>query len=408
MKWIKRIFWGYLSFGFAGSTVLEVYFMITSKDGFFPKSIVTLFLGIVAFFSFRVFLTTFNSGNKSGGPDDTFVTPEESAPIHAPEYSGRFSSKSKKDPETPDVIPFIKITTGSTDQINRSGQDEEYETPKGAQISYLDAQALEFWNKKRTDYAIPDYYSETAFGRNVKPALQRLLKDGYLELGDIRQRISLKTVPELKAILADRELKVSGIKKELVSRIISNFDEEELDDLFPINVYHLTKKGEDALLPYSIIRANNNHSLGLSHYRLFQAKEENPEETDDSILKYLLLEDVQASQERKDRSGYQNAIFRLARFLYETGNHSDSFEAFSLAYFMWTRNLADLQVANIAGQSAYMAKYLEDAGIACGYGLEEVLVRFKSSVSQKNPFGLASEQNICFSVNTLKNTLGVH
>ena len=90
--------------------------------------------------------------------------------------------------------------------------DENVITPKGAQISYLDARALNIWDGRRTDFEIPSHYSESAFGRNVGPALKRLLHGGYLDIGDIEESINLKKVPELKAILADKELKVSGNK----------------------------------------------------------------------------------------------------------------------------------------------------------------------------------------------------
>ena len=51
------------------------------------------------------------------------------------------------------------------------------------------------------------------------PALHRLLDGGYLEISDIETNISLKTIPDLKAILEEHELKATGKKGELVQRI---------------------------------------------------------------------------------------------------------------------------------------------------------------------------------------------
>lgn len=84
----------------------------------------------------------------------------------------------------------------------RIDPDENVPTLKGAEISYLDARALEFWNGKRSDFKIPTYYSNSAFGRNVGPALRRLLRGGYLQTGSIERSIGLKQVPELKEILS--------------------------------------------------------------------------------------------------------------------------------------------------------------------------------------------------------------
>lgn len=94
--------------------------------------------------------------------------------------------------------------------------DENVPSIKGVSISYLDAKALKFWDGRRTDFKVPDYYANSAFGRNVTPALTRLLSKGYLALGNIRKRIALKQVPELKVVLSEHELKVSGRKAELI------------------------------------------------------------------------------------------------------------------------------------------------------------------------------------------------
>lgn len=193
----------------------------------------------------------------------------------------------------------------SMDRTQSEEAPEETEPSISADLSYLDAQALKFWNKKRTDFVIPPYYAESAFGRNVGPALQRLLEKGYLGTGDMEQRIALKTVPELKAILAERELKVSGNKKELVARLIDNCDDDVLEALFPVNVYQITEAGKAALEPYSIIDDSESHALDFSHYRLLKAKAEHPEMENNIILARMLSSDLQHCYQTQDRSQYQ-------------------------------------------------------------------------------------------------------
>ena len=281
------------------------------------------------------------------------------------------------------------------------------EAPEGAEISYLDAKALEFWNNKKTDFEIPDYYSDSAFGRNVAPALERLLSAGYLELGGMEERISLKTVPELKAVLAERELKTSGNKKELVHRLLDNVDDDVLDELFPVSVYKITEKGWSALEPYSIIRANTVHSLGLSYYRLLNEKSKTPDEENNVILTRMLSEDIQQCYADQNRPKYQLYIDKTARFMREIREFDSSFECYSLSFFMWTMDVKDHDISRGDGQTFYMAKNLEEAGKLCCYNFETVVSKFKEVVSRVNPFALGSDENINYSVQKLRASLGV-
>lgn len=275
-------------------------------------------------------------------------------------------------------------------------------------LSYLDAKALRFWNKKRTDFVVPSYYSESAFGRNVGPALQRLLSCGYLSLGDMRQRISLKTVNELKAILSEHELKVSGNKPELIQRILDNFDNDRLELLFPVNTYKITEAGQKALAPYSIIEDNDAHSLGLSYYRLMEAKKAHPTDDNNAILTRLLSEDIQSCYEKQDRSRYQQVITTCGRFMEEIGHPDLAVECHALSFFVWTFTDKLLTGANLDQQNYYMAKNLERAGQMCGYDWDKLLSVIQETISKNNPFALGTPQNIDFAIQSFISALGMH
>ncbi len=154
---------------------------------------------------------------------------------------------------------------------------------------------------------LPNYY-KNAFGRNVEPALNRLLKGGYLNTSVLEDNISLKTVPELKAILAEHKLKASGKKAELGYRLLDNLPEYELRELFPVGVYRITEKGREALKPYSIIFKNNTHSLGFSYYRLLKEREKYPDKTDEAILTRMLSDDLQKCYQTGDQSRAQDIL----------------------------------------------------------------------------------------------------
>lgn len=300
-----------------------------------------------------------------------------------------------------DQTPRISFNNYSTPD-----DTEEY-TPPNTELTLQDAEALQFWNGKRTDYNVPPYYSQSAFGRNVCSSLNRLLDGGYLGFSDMEKRISLKTVPELKAILAERELKVSGNKGELIRRILDNLDEEHLEELFPVNEYVITSKGWEAIEPYLIIKDSEAHSLGLSKYRLMKARESYPEDDNNTIFTRLLSEDIQNCYQTGDKARYQNTITTTARFLKEIGEYKLSFECYSLSFFVWAMDAIEHQYSNPSAQAYYMCRNIEEAAQSCGYDFNKMIFEFSSVIQRVNPFALATSPNIEPAVGFIKTALGM-
>ena len=90
--------------------------------------------------------------------------------------------------------------------------------------------------------------------------------------------------------------------------------------MFPENVYHISEKGRQAMEPYSILRDNDAHALGLSYYRLMQAKEAQPDEENNVILTQLLSEDIQKCYQEQNRAAFQRVIGTTGRFMREVEN----------------------------------------------------------------------------------------
>ena len=276
-----------------------------------------------------------------------------------------------------------------------------------SELNLRDAEMLKFWSKKRTDFVIPPYYASSSFGRNVAPALSQFLADGYLRLGDGETRVSLYTVPELKAVLSARKLKVSGKKDDLVRRILENLSPQEIEAAFPVNAYVLTDKGRDALAPYSILDASDSHGLSFSHYRLIREKAASPHEEDCDILLRMLFEDLDRYHAEGAQESYQITAGHAARFLREIDRSEDAFECSAVSYFLWVMTLQSMQQSPPPIQAYHMAKGLEQSAVACGYSLEQMLSFFPKAVERTNPFSLATSANIALALQFLKDSLGL-
>lgn len=280
----------------------------------------------------------------------------------------------------------------------------------GATLTYLDAEALHFWHGKTTDYKIPDYYSGSAFGRNAGPALRRLLKDGYLRFADIEKSIYLKTVPELKAILAEHGLKTSGKKAELVYRLTNNLSQQELEILFPTSVYESTEKGDQELDAYSVVFASEALGFGIPYYRLLKEKKATPAAEDTDIILRILQQDLdnaQKSGNMANREAYRVRASEIGRFLKGLGRTDEAIEYFCLSFFLfWHRNTFELKANSIIAYG-YDAKRIDECGKLCGYSFNRTLEIFQSTLRKHNPFDLCTSQNIRKAVDVFRQSLAM-
>lgn len=326
---------------------------------------------------------------------------------------GKPSQPEKKESDELDRIlkDFRKELTATIPDmvtVRHVDPSEGVPTPKGASISYLDAQALKFWGGRHTDFKVPDYYSDSAFGRNVSPALKRLLDGGYLDIGDIRTGIAIKQVPELKAILSEHGLKVSGRKSELIQRLIDNIPQNELEALFPVRSYEITGKGRSALEEYSLFFQNENPNLGFSYYRLMQEREKTPNASNEDIFIRLLAENINKALKGNNQESYRIAIEKTARFMGEIGRISDSLQYYCLSFFMfWYRNTAELKINTAPDVYGYAARGIDRCGQMCGYSLEQTLQEFQQALKKHNPFGLCTNRNIDLALNAFKTAISV-
>lgn len=286
--------------------------------------------------------------------------------------------------------------------------DENVPSIKGSSLSCLDAKALKFWDGKHTDFRVPDYYSDSAFGRNVAPALKRLLDGGYLDVGDLRTGIAIKQVPELKALLSDHELKVSGRKSELIQRLIDNIPLDELEALFPVRSYTVTDKGRSALKEYSLFFQNENSNLGFPYYRLMQEREKTPNASNEDIFIRLLVENINKALKGNDQEFYRISVEKMARFLEELGRISGAMQYHCLSFFMfWYRNAVILKAHESVDVYGYMAHGIDHCGQMCGYSLEQTLQEFRQALKAHNPFGLCTNRNINLALDAFKSAIFV-
>lgn len=100
-----------------------------------------------------------------------------------------------------------------------------------------------------------------AYGiRNVGAALKSLEERGFIQFGPASEALKGLTIAQLKEILGTHNLKLSGKKDELISRVTNNVSERELLDEGIERKYMLTNLGNEELSENEYVPYMHNHS----------------------------------------------------------------------------------------------------------------------------------------------------
>lgn len=209
---------------------------------------------------------------------------------------------------------------------------------KVAYVLYLD------WFRKNPTKKFSDKIAKH-YDTTVNKLKKQALEDEFIELASPLIVAKESKVSELKEILKQHNLKVSGRKDELIERLGDNLSQEELKKYFKSKIHQISDEGLEFLSKnnYIIYIYNNKDILRVFSsseiVKIFEEKEYDTNEIQDIILKYLKrIFDKKLSQELwVDFKIYANAIasvledknlleealnIRLKVFLFDINNFS--------------------------------------------------------------------------------------
>lgn len=319
-----------------------------------------------------------------------------------PISNSNFTKTTENQPISKNTISDSSVTTSS-----ESVDPDDKPFYIGASLlSYLEAKILKFWDGKRTDYVVPPYYSESAFGRNIKPVLEKLLSEGFIERSSLDKNISLHTIAELKVILADHELKTSGKKQELIYRLLENLSPIELEELFPVGIYQITEKGQRALDEYSLMFLNDDYSLHFSFYRLKREKEKSPQLSDKEILLKLALEDMEKAEKRSLYDNYLGIATAVANMCLYKEDYRKALDFYIAAFFAWRVHLSQFKTPeNVT--NPYLSLQIDKCGSLCNMSLNELCHTIYITIVSNNLLGLGTIDNAQKTVAEFKRSISL-
>lgn len=223
--------------------------------------------------------------------------------LDAMEKSAKFSKKSSSNTTKINVDKLINIEVSKQSEL------------KPEELLFLD-----YIHKKKIDKYNPEEcniagYWTHDYNINIMKTLEKLFKSGYLTFKDITANISNASIDDLKSYLKKRNLPVSGTKKSLVSRVLTNSPLTDLSDAFPIYSFDLTDSGRQ------IIDANQDlfiwhqmkNVLSINLDDLMTGKKFYQDLNGYELLVKLINDKIDLFTEKKQYSSIANAYYALAQ-----------------------------------------------------------------------------------------------
>ena len=231
------------------------------------------------------------------------------------------------------------------------------------------------WLDNRVEPLTFPKYFEYKYGLNASLATNKLLKNGLIEYGSNSNALQGYKVADLKEMLINKNLPTSGKKADLIKRLASNMNDDEMNNL--PKSYIVTDLGVKTIKTYEyIIKSHSDRYFPTAEAILF--KKSNPMYKTYGDLKWAYLNRELNIHNSKKRYGLLRNVF-LARAdqLHSENKHIDALS-----------NLIAVQIIDCSGlgNSPY-SPYYENVMIAPG-----ILTKFE----QYNHFVTDAEYSISF------------
>lgn len=154
------------------------------------------------------------------------------------------------------VKPHINNTVYDTDHYKESGHTEyiNYDNteakPDDNYLAPAEILLLSYMDGMKIDRKLPNYFN-MIYGLDTGRSYEKIKSKGYITYAPIEYALNREIMSELKNILKENDLKVSGKKAELVERICENVPRDALSK-YENMYYKTTQEGQKIL-------ANNEH-----------------------------------------------------------------------------------------------------------------------------------------------------
>lgn len=204
---------------------------------------------------------------------------------------------------------------------------------------------------------------------------KQLIKEGYLIEAEPGEALELFKLPELKDMLRELNLPVSGKKAVLIERILENAERGFLDAHVPETVYKLSSEGAAFLQAHdAYIQIHRNKNWGIS----WQEYDRYAKPGQDYLTTMWIIFNTQLKNSKPEES--RSLYYYLYSILLEQGKRSDALEMLLKVLYLDMSGIHAKAMFDMYKQKFYTRKQLKeyaDVAIMMAPGIIHPLEQFK-------------------------------
>lgn len=184
---------------------------------------------------------------------------------------------------------------------------------------------------------------------------KKLIKEGYLIEAEPGEALELFKLPELKDMLRELKLPVSGKKAVLIERILENAEEGFLNAHLPEMVYKLSSEGTAFLQDHdAYVQIHRNKNWGIS----WQEYDRYAKPGQDYLTTMWIIFNTQLKNSKPEES--RNLYYYLYSILLEQGKRSDALEMLFKVLYLDMSGIHAKAMFDMYRQNFYTRKQLKE------------------------------------------------
>ena len=191
---------------------------------------------------------------------------------------------------------------------------------KFAYVLYLDE------INKNPNKSIKNDYYKSNYDTSLTKIKKQAKEDEFIGEGSPLIAAKSATVKDLKKLLKDHDLMVSGTKDELIERLGENLTEEELKEVFPKKVFSVSEKGREFIEENKYVFYYDKTTPIRSYVEVeeYDSIFDDVNDLSDENIHKLLIDFLEKREDelvsKKNWGGYRYNFMALARVYKDSGN----------------------------------------------------------------------------------------
>lgn len=223
---------------------------------------------------------------------------------------------------------------------------------------------------------ISDYWKFN-YGIDANKTINRLINLGYLTFkSDVTKNVFKSTIPQLKEVLKENDLKVTGKKQELAERVLGNIDTDYLERKFNKKLFSLTFAGEQLIKNNNLYIINKKKNYMLTNKEIKDAYMLGDEYSDSDRLWSILNKRNITFPSQKKWSSYRSNLLNIGELLFQENKYEQSLQFYVAVFIIDLSGLTEDNYVNDI-DSLFVArgiiKSIKSLISLCEYKTEDVM-----------------------------------